>query len=155
MKLNFGIQTLSMLVILLCLLAFSCKNEEKRISALDKETFSTPKTAKLKMDEVEKWIANTETQVGLERMDSLISDFKNQEFGDYQTLGHQLVKQTDYVIKNCTMQGEAHDELHAVLIPMLDQISILKEEKDASKSKKALTRLEQHIHAYFDHFKTQ
>ena len=51
------------------------------------------------------------------------------------------------------MKGEPHDQLHVVLIPMLDEISILREETDEEKTIQALHNLELLVSTYFKFFK--
>jgi len=144
--------------VIVCLLIFivGCKSETKRVNPnqdSNVETISILDTLSLKLIANEKWIANVETHEGVTKMDSIISVFKTDNSSDYKTLGNNLSKQTGYIIKNCSMKGEPHDQLHVVLIPMLDEISILKEEQNDEKIQFALHNLEQLISAYFKHFK--
>ncbi|MEM5564519.1 hypothetical protein WNY78_05370 [Psychroserpens sp. AS72] len=117
------------------------------------EAISIMDTLSIKLNVDEKWIANLETEEGVLKMDSIISAFKSSNQTTYKTLGIKLSKQTSYIIKHCSMKGEPHDQLHVVLVPMLDEISILKEEEDEQKAKAALHNLEQLIDAYFKFFK--
>lgn len=141
---------------LLCLaLVVSCKKSEK-VSPSDalseNEKISVLDTLQLQLNEGNKWIANVETHDGVKQMDAIISVFKNESKKDYKVLGDSLAKQTSYIIKNCSMKGEPHDQLHVVLVPMLDEISILREQANPSESIAALHRLEQLIAAYFLYF---
>lgn len=147
---KYGITWSASLAILALILTLGCKNEPKT----DSEVGAVPhqEIVQLQMNHGEKWQANKETQEGIKSMDSLITTFKNQERKDYKSLGNQLSKKTSYVIKNCSMKGEAHDQLHVVLIPMLDKITIMKESEDASEAKQALKKLEDLIADYFKHF---
>jgi hypothetical protein len=135
------------LFILICLVFSNCKNETK-----SKET-SVDDNLELILNNNEKWLVNPETHKGIKIMDSIISVFKKKKDKDYKTLGENLSKQTSYIIKNCSMKGEPHDQLHVVLVPMLDEIGTLKESNNYTKSKKALTQLETLIQLYFSHFK--
>lgn len=142
--------------ILFGILVVNCKNEEKKTtsdSVSNSEQIAVLDTLQLKFDNGEKWIANAETHEGIKHMDSIISAFKDSKSTDYKALGDDLSKQTSYVIKNCSMKGEPHDQLHIVLVPMLDEISILREQTNKMTSKAALNQLEQLIVAYFKHFK--
>lgn len=142
--------------ILIIILGVSCKNEEKKTSSesvSDSEHIAVLDTLQLKFDNGEQWVANIETHEGVEKMNSIISAFKNSKSTDYKALGDDLSKQTSYVIKNCSMKGEPHDQLHVVLVPMLDEISILREHTDNITSEAALHQLEQLIEAYFKYFK--
>jgi len=141
---------------ILCLpLLMGCKNKhghETNNTVSSFEAYSMD-TLQLKLDSGKKWLANFETQLGVEKMDSIISSYKVQSTEDYRILGDMLSEQTGYIIKNCTMKGEPHDQLHVVLVPMLEQISTLKESKNISKLEQAKTNLEVLIDKYKDYFK--
>lgn len=144
--------------LILCLLPVivSCKPEVKHMTSnqdSDVKTNSVLDTLSLKLNVNEKWIANAETHEGVLKMDAIISEFKKNKKWDYKGLGESLSKQTSYIIKNCSMKGEPHDQLHIVLIPMLDEISTLREEDHKAKSDRAVENLEALIQAYFKHFK--
>jgi CRISPR/Cas system CSM-associated protein Csm2 small subunit len=51
------------------------------------------------------------------------------------------------------MTGEPHDQLHVVLVPMLDEISIMRESKNDKESENALINLKDLIQAYYEYFK--
>lgn len=147
-------QKLFALLILTALFS-SCKSENtKTISnSAASEEISLLDTLTLKLNGSEKWIANKETHIGVTKMDSIIKSF-SAENNTYESLGNALSKQTSNIIKKCNMKGEAHDQLHVVLVPMLDEISILKEKVRSNKSELAIETLEVLIKKYFNHFKT-
>lgn len=133
---------------------FNCKTENKKRAPIDSaaQELSMADNLELKLNNGEKWVANTETHEGLKSMDSIMQAFVNSNATDYLELGKQLSKQTSYIIEKCSMKGESHDQLHVVLVPMLDEISILKESNNAEASNVAVSRLEQLIQQYFKHF---
>ena len=144
------------ITVYLLIFMISCKSETKKLDSnhdSSNEAISIIDTLSIKLNVDEKWIANLETEEGVLKMDSIISAFKSGNQTTYKTLGNNLSKQTSYIIKHCSMKGEPHDQLHVVLVPMLDEISILKEEEDEQKAKAALHNLEQLIDAYFKFFK--
>ncbi len=134
-------------LILILIATLSCKNERpaERISVAD--------NLELHLNNGDKWIVNPETHEGIKIMDSIISAFKKENKKDYNALGKALSKQTSYIIKNCSMKGEPHDQLHVVLIPMLDEILFLRASGNTTDSYKALTTLDALIDTYFKHFK--
>ncbi|MFT5847194.1 MAG: hypothetical protein ACJARX_001912 [Psychroserpens sp.] len=145
-------------ITVILLLVLSCKNEQKirtSYSASQVEAVSILDTLELKLDNGKKWIANAETHQGVKLMDSIILVFEKEGKNDYVILGDDLSKQTGYIIKNCSMKGKPHDQLHVVLVPMLDEISILREQINTIESRKALYKLERLISAYFTHFKIE
>ena len=143
-----------LITLLLVILISSCKKDsQKSVSnSVETEDISLLDTLTLKLNNGEKWVANNETQIGIVKMDSIIKKFKNDETNNHLGLGNDLSKQTSFIIKSCNMTGEAHDQLHVVLVPMLDEISILKESKNTEESITALVELELLIKAYFSHF---
>jgi len=140
-------KTNTLILLFLCFAFSNCKNETKAAAT------ATAISLNLKLNDGEKWTANPETHESVLKMDAIINAFKNEQQKDYQLLGKNLSKQTSYIIKNCSMEGESHDQLHVVLLPMLDAISTLKESENSEKSKKILTEIEAYIDAYFNHFK--
>ena len=87
-------------------------------------------------------------------MDSILRVFRSDSTKDYVALANALSQQTSVIIKKCSMTGEPHDQLHVVLVPMLDEISKLKESEPDALPEKALHQLEILIAAYFKHFTT-
>ncbi len=140
--------------LLILAFVFACKNKSRKLTPIssNNENISLLDTLTLRLNNGEKWIANSDTQIGIIKMDSIINAFKSDGNSDYLVLGKELSIQTGHIIKSCNMKGEAHDQLHVVLVPMLDEISILKESEDAAESKKALVELESLIEDYFNHF---
>ena len=139
----------------LMLFILSCKNENKQDIKPDTvlEDVSLLDTLQLKLNAGDRWLANSETQEGVNKMDSLIEVFDTNTDKDFKKLGEALSKQTSYIIKNCTMKGEPHDQLHVVLVPMLDEISILRETNDSVEAETAYSKLKALINAYYKHFK--
>lgn len=145
------------LLVLLLFLTVNCKKFEGDKTApesiLDTNRITVLDTIQLKLNDGAKWIANVETHNGVKHMDTIISVFKKEKRNDYKVLGDSLSKQTGYIIKNCSMKGEPHDQLHVVLVPMLDEITILRDDNNTLQSKTALERLEQLVSVYFMYFK--
>jgi len=136
--------------IVFALLFSSCKNEES------KKNIESPvniNLSELKLDNGSKWIANLETHDGVKNMDAIIKGFQSKTNKDYTVLGEALSKETSVIIKKCSMKGEPHDQLHVVLVPMLDEISTLKETNVVPETKQAsLEKLDFLIKKYFEHF---
>lgn len=135
--------------IFLIIIAYSCKN-----SKADIETDANLET--LVLNQGKPWLVNHETHEGIIKMDSLITNFATSKGKNYNHLGASLSKQTSFIIKNCSMTGTPHDQLHVVLVPILDEISIIRETNDDLTIKKAaLLRLQIYIEKYFEHFKNE
>lgn len=74
----------------------------------------------------EKWQANPETTEGIKKMTGLVKEFPAQPaLEDYHALKGKLETEFDQVIKQCTMTGEAHEQLHNYLLPLKKHIDKL------------------------------
>ncbi|MGB1308700.1 MAG: hypothetical protein ACPG6B_07305 [Oceanihabitans sp.] len=140
---------------LLLLVIYACKTDtEKKITKASNTTeISLLDTLQLKLNKGKKWQVNPETQGGVEKMNTILKAFKKNTNKNYNALGKNLSSQTSYIIKNCNMVGEPHDQLHVVLVPMLEEISNLKESKNNKEAEKYVMQLEGLIKDYFNHFK--
>ncbi len=146
-----------LIISILILCAFSCRKETQKSipNPTEPEKISLLDTLTLKLNNGEKWAANLETHIGVTQMDSIIKTFKSGSQKDFAVLGNALSQQTGMIIKKCNMKGEPHEQLHLVLLPMLDEISALTELGTETPSEKVLQELENLIAVYFKHFKTQ
>ena len=142
-------------IVILTISIVSCKqdSEKKPLVKPITEEISLLDTLSLRLNSGEKWIVNNETHVGVSKIDSIIKAHKTNKENNYINLGNNLSKQTSFIIKSCNMTGEAHDQLHVILVPMLDEISILKESNKLEESKSAFIKLEELINTYFKYFK--
>ena len=145
-------KTKLLLIFVFVLSITNCKNDTSKNETKTEEIVNEPSL--LKLNNGEKWIANIETHDGVTQMNSIIKIFKSGTTKDYAVLGEALSEHTNMIIKKCSMKGEPHDQLHVVLVPMLDEISELKESKIEATSEKALQQLEALTVDYFKHFTT-
>ena len=132
------------IIILFIILTFGCKNETSRVEPVAIQIEG------LALNNNEKWIANKETHIGMKHIDSIL---KNDSSSSGKILGEALSKQTSYIIKSCNMEGEAHDQLHVVLIPILEEITDIKDVENALELKKKVTTLKRLTATYFQYFK--
>lgn len=132
------------ILILLLTLTFSCKKENNTTE------FKAIKLEGLTLNNNQKWLANKETHIGMNRIDSIL---KNNTTSDAKVIGEALSKQTGYIIKSCNMTGEAHDQLHIVLVPILETIGDLKEAQNTSELEIKTKNLQRLTTTYFNFFK--
>ncbi len=99
----------------------------------------------------EKWEANEATSAGVNNMSDYVKNFQP-ENDRYDSLAQKLEFEYQGIIKNCTMKGEGHQQLHNFLIPITHYLDILKEgHKD--EQAKAVQQLDKHLRMYNDFFK--
>ena len=97
-----------------------------------------------------RWVANVATSTGVDNMSDYIKKFRP-ENDIYDSLAQNLEFEYQGIIKNCTMKGEGHQQLHNFLIPITHYLDILKEgHKD--EQAKAVQQLDKHLRIYNDFF---
>jgi hypothetical protein len=74
----------------------------------------------------------------------------NADSMDYDGLGLKLQQGIDSLTQNCTMKGEAHDELHKWLVPYMELV----EEFNAAEDELELNDLYQKLKESFIRFNT-
>ena len=131
----------SVIIVIMLLSCYTCKNNTAEVPEIKLEG--------LKLNNNKKWKANKETHIGMQRLDSIL---KNHPSLDGNTIGTSLSKQTSFIIKSCNMTGEAHDQLHVVLVPILEEITDIKNIDNSEAVKNKLTTLKQLTATYFKYF---
>ena len=151
-------------LIAVSLLFTACKDQHKESNATKKnetELTEQPTESKvvgnewmqeIKMNDGAKWTANPETNEGIVRMKSVLITSKLKELDDYHTIANALNKETNYVIKECTMKGPSHDNLHLWLLPLIGKINALKEAESLAKAQHIYKSIEQNVSAYDNYF---
>ncbi|MBD79599.1 MAG: hypothetical protein CL840_11835 [Crocinitomicaceae bacterium] len=109
----------------------------------------------LQFNDGQKWLANPETSEGMLMMQVIIKGFyeTHEDNRNYAELTGELQYQCNYIIKNCTMKGEAHEQLHAVLHPILENVTAAQNAasyEDADASIKKIDELIAQYLRYFD-----
>ena len=107
---------------------------------------------KLSLNHGKKWSANPETTNGIDNMKELINNFSGPETPQaYIELKEKLESEFHLIFKNCTMTGEAHNQLHHYLMPVKDKISRL-ESPEIKIQKESLYKLKEHLAEYSNYF---
>jgi pyridoxal biosynthesis lyase PdxS len=65
--------------------------------------------------------------VHIRNIEKDISGVANTEEKDYKLLAKNLQHHMDLLTSNCTMKGQAHDELHKWLLPYIDLVNVFSE----------------------------
>lgn len=113
------------LAALVCLLSASCGQENKEPAHTeDHATWHANhdhgaeiSTAKVQLNNGQKWQANPETTDGIKRMQALCEGFSGQD-ADVADLANDLQTAYQEIFDKCTLTGVAHDQLHNYLLPL-------------------------------------
>lgn len=106
------------------------------------------------LDSGKKWKANVETSQGINKMMASVKKAISKELGevaDYRVLGASLQQDFNEIFQKCTMTGEAHDQLHNYLLPMVDMVKTF-ENGDVASCEKTLPQIKEHLNSYYNYF---
>ncbi|MDX1318294.1 MAG: hypothetical protein R3262_12125, partial [Xanthomarina gelatinilytica] len=90
----------------------------------------------IQKDNGEKWQADDTTNEGVKNLENTINSVTPSTLEEFHKLAEQLNEQKNFLVKNCTMKGASHDNLHVWLHPLIEKINaLLKTEtvEDAAK----------------------
>ncbi len=157
--------------VILSFLIYGCKenkpteettNETEEINTVTKNDIkkkSAPSTAmnnawldEIKLDAGSKWQANIETTQGVDKMLELVKSSDPKTLEDYHKLASKLNEQKNFVVKECTMKGASHDNLHVFLLPLIEKIEALSNTTSVSQATIITYRIEENLEGYYTYF---
>lgn len=148
----------------------SCKDPKQQNSAIDKDahqenstmhdhnsaaianTYDNSWTNEMALNDGVKWDANQETNEGVDKMKNHLESYTTATIEEYHTLASALNEDKNFVIKNCTMKGASHDNLHVWLMPLIDKIEALSETKSVDEASKIKQSIGENVNAYSNYF---
>ncbi|MDX1364114.1 MAG: hypothetical protein R3243_07845 [Arenibacter latericius] len=107
----------------------------------------------IQLDGDNKWEANIETTEGVESMLGLIKENNPQTVEDYHQLASKLNDEKNFVVKECTMTGPSHDNLHVFLHPLIEKIDALGKVNSVENGKETIKRIKENLDEYYTYFK--
>jgi hypothetical protein len=66
-------------------------------------------------------------------MEKDVMNFNSENNKKYPLLANKLKSNIDLLTSNCTMKGEAHDELHKWLVPYIELVDKFSKEKSKNQ----------------------
>ena len=98
------------------------------------------------LDNGQRWKANPETTSGIANMVTILSAY-DPATGDPTVLKETLEAEFGLIFERCTMEGEAHNQLHNYLLPIHHQL------RDFAATEAQRIALGEHLAAYGNYFK--
>lgn len=106
----------------------------------------------IQLNNGKKWEANLETTEGIKKMQQIMQVFSNKESPvTYSSIKEDLETEFTNIFEKCTMKGEAHNQLHNYLKPMVILFDGLAS-SDQDTCKKSHVSLENHLLLYQNYF---
>ena len=148
------------LVLLISLLG--CKETQKEETTITEQAAVEQKEdshgdqnnwmSQIQQDNGSKWKANIETTEGILAMSSRIAEDESISIKHYQKLASDLNDLKNNIIKECTMEGESHDNLHVFLVPLVDKIEALGEVNSVHEGAVITKDIKEHLEVYYNYF---
>lgn len=95
----------------------------------------------IELNNGEKWTVDANMLTHIRTMENDVISFAKVEQKDYKVLSEKLQANIDLLTSNCTMTGQAHDELHKWLLPYMDLVKSLYEAEDEAEAAKQFEKI--------------
>lgn len=100
----------------------------------------------------EKWVVDTEMMQHIEKIVNDVQGF-NIENSDYAELANKIDKNLGLLTSNCTMKGQAHDELHKWLLPFIQLSKDFKNANSNDEAQKEYEKIKESFTTFNTYFK--
>lgn len=107
----------------------------------------------IKLDNGNKWMANLETTQGVNEMLGLLKDNNPRTVEEYHQLASKLEDTKNVLVKECTMEGPSHDNLHIFLNPLIGKIDELGKVTTMEKGNEIIASIQENLNEYNNYFK--
>ncbi|WP_417237514.1 hypothetical protein [Bizionia sp.] len=116
------------------------------------EVYANAWVSEIQIDNGDKWQADATTNEGVQKLQNTINTQTASTLDDYHKLAEQLNDEKNFVVKNCTMKGPSHDNLHIWLHPLIEKIDALLKTEDVDDAEKITVSIKENINAYNTYF---
>ena len=135
MKLKITLLSLSILFLLSCKDKKETKTVPETKQEVKEEMHDHDKHEDIVSNNGEKWKVAPNMMAHIAKMNTDVVNFKGSELKDYKELSDKLIDSSNLLTSNCTMTGQAHDELHKWLLPYINMLNALSEVKNKENAK--------------------
>lgn len=151
-------KTITFSIIPLLVFLFSCgstsqeKPQKQKQTETQEENHHHDESEAIELNNGQKWKVDSNMVRHIRNMENDVIFFTKLEQKDYKTLSVKLQTNIDLLTSNCTMKGQAHDELHKWLLPYIDlvqELSVAKDESEAAKQFEKIQTSYQTFNQYF------
>ena len=117
------------------LLLFSCntKSKEEKTTEIKTEEHQHSESETIQLNNGEKWKVDDNMMIHIRNMEKEVVHFDQEKSTNYSLLADKLKTNIDLLTSNCTMKGQAHDELHKWLVPYIELVDSFSKEKSANQ----------------------
>ena len=127
--------TKKIIVTAIVLFLFSCntKSKEEKTTEIKMEEHQHSDSEAIQLNEGKKWKVDDNMMLHIRNMEKDVMNFNSENNKNYPLLANKLKSNIDLLTSNCTMKGEAHDELHKWLVPYIGLVDKFSKEKKVNQ----------------------
>ena len=141
----------SSILLISALTLFRCESSTNNTEiASKKENTHHHSDEDIHLNNGEKWLVEPSMLSIIRKMENEVNQFDHESFIQ---LGKQLTSDVEELTSNCTMTGQAHDELHKWLLPYIDLVDQLVQTNDRKEAKAVYEQIKQSFHTFNQYFK--
>lgn len=139
---------ITILLAALSFFLFSCgntpneKSNEQTEPATHEEHEHKAEIQTIELNNGEKWRVDANMITHIRNMENDVISFSKAQQKDYKSLAEKLQSNIELLTSNCTMEGQAHDELHKWLLPYIDMVNELSAVKDDTEASKQFDNIQ-------------
>lgn len=111
----------------------SCNDKTKTQTIETTETHQHSELEDIQLNEGKKWKVDDNMMIIIRKMEKEVASTDNE---NYQLLIDNLARNIDKLTSNCTMTGQAHDELHKWLLPFIEDVKAFSNDKSTENFQK-------------------
>jgi len=136
------------------LILSACSTEQKETATEIKqvETSENFNPHGIELINGEKWKVDEGMMITIQSIAHKIKSFDGKTIEDYREYSTSLSNLISELTSNCTMKGQAHDELHKWLVPFIGLSKDLKKSEDIAELSKIDGELKSEIVVFEDYF---
>ncbi len=142
----------SIIFSLTSLMFFSCNNNSNE-KPIEINQSTSIKIDSIELNNGEKWNVDSNMIIHIRNMENEVYVFSKSNTRDYTSLSKKLQTNIDILTSNCTMKGQAHDELHKWLLPYIDLVTELSEAKENTIAQKSFQEIKNSFIIFNQYFK--
>lgn len=142
-------------LVIISMFWIGCENSSKKNSSKAEQTHSEEHeghSEAIALNNGKKWKVDEHMLVCIRRMESeaKISDKDGKQ--NHKALSDSLTKNIELLTSNCTMKGQAHDELHKWLLPFIEQVESFSKTAEKTDSNQAVKEFQASFEVFNKYF---
>ncbi len=148
-------------IIFIALFFLSCSSkkdqsnaEQNQVPVTEKSSHQTPDSiAGMKLNEGKKWMMDEHTRSSFKKMEASFASSDQGTISGLKNIGGELRGQINDLLKGCTMEGPAHDQLHIFMMGYIPAVDSLSSSDELKIGEGQAVKVKEYLDLYDAYFK--